>query len=90
MRRTTFPRLARVIANLVAGAIAALLGLGRPAMAGSVQFQLGDQDFADGAAPVFSSQIRAAGAGEAYPFDGTIFGNDTVRGAGRVRLHAYF
>jgi hypothetical protein len=79
MRRTTFPRLARVIANLVAGAIAALLA--RPALAGSVQFQLGEQDFADGKTPVFSSDIRAAGAGEAYPFDGTLFGNDTVRGA---------
>lgn len=81
MRRITFPRLARLIANLVAGAIAALLGMGRPAMAGSVQFQLGEQDFADGQTPVFSSQIRAAGAGEAYPFDGTLFGNDTKRGA---------
>ena len=79
MRRTTFPRLARLIANLAAGAIAALLA--RPALAGNVQFQLGEQDFADGTTPVFSSQIRAAGAGEAYPFDGTLFGNDTVRGA---------
>jgi hypothetical protein len=79
MRRTPFPRLARLIANLIAGAIAALLA--RPAMAGNVQFQLGEQDFADGKTPVFSSEIRAAGAGEAYPFDGTLFGNDTVRGA---------
>jgi hypothetical protein len=81
MRRTPFPRLARLIANLVAGATAALLGLARPAMAGNVQFQLGEQDFADGTTPVFSSQIRAAGAGEAYPFDGTLFGNDTKSGA---------
>jgi hypothetical protein len=79
MRRITFPRLARAIANLIAGAIAALLA--RPAMGGNVQFQLGEQDFADGTRPVFSSQIRAAGAGEAYPFDGTLFGNDTISGA---------
>jgi hypothetical protein len=70
-----------VITNLVAGVIAALLGFAPSAMAGNVQFQLGEQDFADGTTPVFSSQIRAAGAGEAYPFDGTLFGNDTVRGA---------
>jgi hypothetical protein len=36
---------------------------------------------ADGKTPVFSKEIRAAGAGEAFPFDGTIFGND-VRSAG--------
>jgi hypothetical protein len=80
MSRITFPRLARVIVKLVSAGGAALLGVARPAMAGSVQFQLGEQDFADGKTPVFSSEIRAAGAGEAYPFDGTIFGTDVASG----------
>jgi hypothetical protein len=46
------------------------------AHAGSVQFQLGEQDFADGKTPVYSDEIRVAGTGEMFPFDGTIFGND--------------
>jgi hypothetical protein len=41
-----------------------------------VQVQLGEQDFADGTTPIYSSEIRAAGNGEAYPFDGTLFGHD--------------
>src|SRR5688572_22698054 len=46
------------------------------ARGGTVQVQLGEQDFADGTTPIYSSEIRAAGNGEAYPFDGTLFGHD--------------
>lgn len=46
------------------------------ALAGVVEVQLGEQDFADGDTPIYVSHIREAGAGEAYPFDGTIFGDD--------------
>ena len=46
------------------------------ARAGQVTFQLGEQDFSDGQTPVWTSDIRSAGAGEPYPFDGTIFGDD--------------
>jgi hypothetical protein len=62
----------------VAGAVALLccVAFARPARAGAVQFQIGEQDFADGKTPVYSREIREAGAGETYPFDGTIFGND--------------
>jgi hypothetical protein len=43
---------------------------------GTVQVDLGEQDFADGKTPVYSREIRSAGAGEVFPFDGTIFGHD--------------
>ena len=46
------------------------------AQAGTVQFSLGEQDFADGKTPVYSREIKSAGAGEVFPFDGTIFGHD--------------
>ena len=46
------------------------------ARGGAVQFQLGEQDFPDGKTPVYSAEIRAAGHGESFPFDGTIFGHD--------------
>jgi hypothetical protein len=46
------------------------------ARGGAVQFQLGEQDFADGKTPIYSYEIRDAGAGEAFPFDGTVFGHD--------------
>jgi hypothetical protein len=72
MSRTTF--------RVLASALALLCGA-ELAPAGSVQFQLGEQDFADGKTPVYSDEIRAAGAGEMFPFDGTIFGND-VKSAG--------
>jgi hypothetical protein len=61
-------------------ACVAAIGLASFAEAGSVQFQLGEQDFADGKTPIYSRQIRAAGAGEMFPFDGTIFGNDLKSG----------
>jgi hypothetical protein len=46
------------------------------ARGGAVQFELGEQDFADGKTPVYSAEIREAGQGEAFPFDGSIFGHD--------------
>ena len=54
----------------------AFLFLAPFASAGTVQVHLGEQDFPDGRTPVYSREIQAAGAGEAFPFDGTIFGND--------------
>jgi hypothetical protein len=53
-----------------------LLALSSIVRGGAVQFQLGEQDFADGKTPIYSYEIRSAGAGEAFPFDGTIFGHD--------------
>jgi hypothetical protein len=61
-------------------AVMAAVMLVRPGTAGAAlstfQYQLGQQDFAGDNTPVFDSQIRAAGAGEAYPFNGTVFGDD--------------
>ncbi|NOX57797.1 MAG: hypothetical protein GXP29_02940 [Planctomycetes bacterium] len=45
---------------------------------GSMIDLLGEQDFADGMNPIFASEIAAEGAGEPFPFDGTVFGNDLV------------
>lgn len=41
-----------------------------------MQFQLGEQDFPDGKTPIYSHEIRSAGAGEVFPFDGSLFGHD--------------
>src|SRR5688500_12098321 len=46
------------------------------ARGGAVQFQLGEQDFPDGETPVYSAEIRDAGRGDSFPFDGTFFGHD--------------
>jgi hypothetical protein len=58
-------------------AVAILAGPGA-ARAGLVSFQypLGQQDFAGDNTPVFDWQIRTAGTGEDFPFDGTVFGDD--------------
>ena len=42
--------------------------------------QLGEQDFANNTGRVTDRQIRAAGAGEAYPFNGAVFGDDRKPG----------
>ena len=82
MSRTRFRN-----ALLAAAACVATSGV---AGAGTVQFQLGEQDFADGRAPVLSSEIRAAGAGEPFPFDGSIFGNDVRPALGSFTFaHAF-
>jgi hypothetical protein len=52
------------------------------AYAGSAKFLLGDQDFSDGASPLLESAITAGGAGEPFPFDGTIFGSDATNELG--------
>src|SRR5580765_98281 len=61
-------------------AAVAVAGLCRPeaARAGlaSFQFPLGQQDFAGDNTSVFDGQIHTAGAGEPYPFDGSVFGDD--------------
>lgn len=62
--------------HVVTACAVSLLWSAGLARGGAVQFQLGEQDFADGKTPVYSREIREAGTGEAYPFDGTIFGND--------------
>jgi hypothetical protein len=68
--------MSRIAFHILASLTAAALSVATAANAGTVRFTLGQQDFADGRAPVFSEEIRQAGVGEAYPFDGTIFGND--------------
>src|SRR5687767_13464328 len=75
MSRARFAQVALTAAAVCSGSV----GVAR---AGTVQFQLGQQDFADGTAPVLSAHIRAAGAGEQFPFDGTIFGNDLQQSLG--------
>jgi hypothetical protein len=70
--------------------LAAVFAGAAEAGAGTVQFQLGEQDFADGRTPVMSSEIRQAGAGEQYPFDGTIFGHDLQPSLGAFEYtHAF-
>src|SRR5688572_12826134 len=46
------------------------------ARGGVARFELGDQDFADGASPILAPDNGAGGAGEPFPFDGSIFGDD--------------
>ena len=47
-----------------------------PQAKAGITSMLGDQDFADGYSPIYASELAPAGAGEPFPFDGTIFGND--------------
>jgi hypothetical protein len=54
--------------------------------AGVVTYRLGQQDFAHGQGPLLVSQSRAAGSDEAFPFDGTVFGDDRTRRFGRIRF----
>jgi hypothetical protein len=84
MSRFTFQDVVRALASLATLAVATAAARG-----GTVSFQLGEQDFPDGKSPVYSSEIRAAGAGEAYPFDGTIFGNDVKTGPGSLGAFEY-
>lgn len=46
------------------------------AVGAAIDHQLGEQDFADGFTPIDPALVAAAGAGEPFPFDGTIFGVD--------------
>jgi hypothetical protein len=87
MSRITFHRFVRLLLVVIVAAWV-LACRAQPARAGSVQFQLGEQDFADGKTPVYSDEIRAAGAGEMFPFDGTIFGND-MKSAGGLGAFDY-
>lgn len=84
MGRTRITQVALAVAAVGSAATAGVAG------AGTVQFQLGEQDFADGRAPVLSSEIRSAGAGEQYPFDGSIFGHDMETSLGAFEYaHAF-
>jgi hypothetical protein len=70
-------------------AMMAAVTLARPATAraglSTFQYQLGQQDFAGDNTPIYDSQIRAAGAGEAYPFNGTVFGDDRTAKLGSLQ-----
>ena len=44
----------------------------------------GQQDFADGTTQVYERQVRAAGKGEPFPFDGSVFGDDRTGSLGSV------
>ncbi|MDB5295934.1 MAG: hypothetical protein JWO31_1917 [Phycisphaerales bacterium] len=70
-------------AAVLAGAVATLAAAA-PARAGVATYRLGEQDFAHLAGPVLVSQAKAAGANEAYPFDGTVFGDDRTKSFGTV------
>lgn len=73
-----------------AGVVTAAL-LARPVAAGTLQYPLGQQDFMDGAHPVFTTDIKAAGAGEPAPFDGSQFGDDRTRALGEFSYtHGFF
>ena len=62
------------------GAVLCVLLLFAPLAQATIVSQLGDQDFADGQSPIYSSDITTLGAGEPYPFDGTSFGDDRFAG----------
>src|SRR4051794_28143228 len=74
---------------LVAIAVLARPG---PARAGlsSFQYTLGQQDFAGDNTAIFDLQIRTAGAGEPYPFDGTVFGDDRTGKLGSLEYTQTF
>ena len=70
----------------VAVAAGATLLAGPSALGGLVTHRLGEQDFAHGAGPVLVDDARSAGGNEAFPFDGTVFGDDRARKFGTVRF----
>jgi hypothetical protein len=77
--------------SLLTGLVLFYAAAATPARGGAVQFQLGEQDFSDGRTPILSSEIRAAGDGETFPFDGTLFGHDVKSdGLGRFEYDHTF
>jgi hypothetical protein len=71
-------------AAIVAAAAVAAVAHAPAARGGVVTHRLGEQDFAHGAGPVLVAAAAAAGANEAYPFDGTVFGDDRTRKFGKL------
>lgn len=78
----------RILCARAAGAAAGLLPV--YIFAGVVTHRLGEQDFAAGAGPLLVDQTRQAGVNEAFPFDGTVFGDDRSRKFGRFSFHYDF
>src|SRR3954468_17549631 len=71
--------------------LAVLLAAGSHASAGVVVHRVGDQDFAAGAGPLPITTVKSAGADEAFPFAGTVFGDDRgPRDFGKVRFSYAF
>ena len=66
--------------------VAGLLSVGPDAYGGVVTFRLGEQDFAHGAGPILVTSAESAGGNEAFPFNGTVFGDDRRAAFGRVRF----
>lgn len=56
------------------------------ARAGVVVRQMGEQDFAAGVGPITVDMARAAGANEAAPFDGSVFGDDRNPVYGKLKF----
>src|SRR4051812_38451444 len=75
----------RTPAAVVVVSALGLAACGPPAArAGSTTLQLGQQDFANGTTRVYEWQVRAAGKGEPFPFDGTVFGDDRTGAFGSL------
>ena len=79
------PRKIRPIVRSIASCLSAAL-LATPAWAGMVTFRQGEQDFASGAGPILVTDAELAGANEASPFDGSVFGDDRRASFGRIRF----
>lgn len=74
------------IARLAVG-VASVALVGSAARGGPVVVhQLGEQDFADGAGPIWVEQVKTVGKDETFPFDGTIFGDDRNHSFGKVKF----
>ncbi|QOV89096.1 hypothetical protein [Humisphaera borealis] len=69
----------------IAGCLATAM-LAAPAWAGIVTYRQGEQDFASGAGPILVTDAVLAGANEAAPFDGSVFGDDRRSAFGRIRF----
>lgn len=67
-------------------AVGLLLSLAPAARGGLVTFRNGEQDYAHGAGPILVSSAQIAGSNEAFPFDGTVFGDDRRAAFGRIRF----
>lgn len=80
----SFGRVSFCRAAVIAAAAVAAVTHSPAARGGVVVHRLGEQDFAHGAGPVLVEAAAAAGANEAYPFDGTVFGDDRTRKFGRL------
>ena len=77
--------------RFVPAALLAFLAVGlASSQAGVAVYQLGEQDFAAGSGPIPVTATHAAGANEAYPFNGTVFGDDRIPRFGRIEFTYQF